>query len=226
MTNAKGSSRATGFVDAGALFSFVPAVTDRSRSDVMDSVLLAQLAADKKLSRFTKPDDWYNFYVEILGDLTWQITAFRIEQLTPPGSTFTLEDIVLGGLQGIVTSEEIDIVRQTIRTFNELPEEDPRVSVYEEFSRSSSLSSFIVDLQAGVTNGSSILSTVVIVLETEQEINGLFKETFLVPKLVGKVRTLSYRGALNEKAYASLRDAVIAKLGSKRSELILDLDVP
>jgi hypothetical protein len=31
---------------------------------------------------------------------------------------------------------------------------------------------------------------------------------------------------LNEKAYAPLRNDVITKLGSKRSELILDLDLP
>lgn len=222
MVHAKRSSQATGFVDAGVLFSFAPSTADRSRSNMMESVLLAQLAADKKLSRFTEPDDWYNFYINILGDLAWQITAFRAEQYVPPGSAFTLKDVVLDMLSGIATGGEVDLVRETILTFNKLPDDDPRVRVYEGFSHSSS----IVDLQVGVTDRSSVLSTLGVGLETEQEIQGLFTEEFLVARLVGQVRTFSYRAALNEKAYAPLRDAVITKLGSKRSELILDLDLP
>jgi hypothetical protein len=180
------------------------------------------LAADKKHSRFTEPEDWYSFYTNILGDLTWQIAAFQTEQYVPPGSAFTLEDVVLYVLRGIATGDEIDLVRETILTFNKLPDDDPRVLVYERLSHCSS----IVDLQVGVTDGSSVLSALGVVLETEQEVQGLFTEEFLVARLVGKVRTLSYRGALNEKAYAPLRDSVITKLGSRRSELILDLDLP
>jgi len=186
----------------------------------MDSALLAQLAADKKHSRLTAPQAWYHSYTNTLGNLAWQVAGFRSQQYLPPGEMFTLEEIVLDALRETITKSEVDIVHELIRTFNELPEDDPRVLVYERFSRSS----YLIDLQVGVTNGSSMLSSVGVVLETKHEIVG-FREEVPVSQLVGEIRTLLYKGTLNEQAYSALRKDVIAKLGAKRHELILDLDL-
>ncbi|HKV10702.1 MAG TPA: hypothetical protein VJ725_21355 [Thermoanaerobaculia bacterium] len=217
MTYIGSDSLGTGFVDAGILVSFTPSV--KSRNDALSSILLAQLAADKKFSRFDQAGDWYKFYLNTLGDLAWQISGFQDRQYEPPDDTFTLEEIFLDVLKKFVPDTELRLAQETIRTFAELPREDRRVKVYEDFS----LSSYIVDLQVGVSSQSLTLSTVGILLEVKQEIKNLFKEELLVTRLVGKIRTLSYGGTLNEVAYAPLRKAVLTKLGPKRTELILDL---
>jgi len=187
----------------------------------MDSTLLAQLAADKKHSRFAAPSDWYDSYLSTLSHLTWQISGFTVQQYVPSGDMFTLEEVVLDTLKGLAAEGEVDIVREAIRTFDRLPEEDRRVLVYEQFSRSS----HIIDLQVSVANDSSTLLSLGVVLETEQKVAGLFREEIPVSQLVGQIRTLLFRGSLSAKAYAPLRKEVIDKLGARRQELILSLDL-
>ena len=209
----------SGFVDAGILLSFVSSTG--TRSDMMSSTLLAQLAADKTLSRFTAPADWYDSYAKVLGNLAWQITGFKNQHYTPRGDTVTLEQIVLDVLSKVVSGSEVRLAQDCIRKFNRLPRENQGTLLYERFSRSSC----IINLQVGVTNTSNILSVVGVVIKTKREIAGLFEEEIPASHLVGKIRTLFYRGNLNEKTYNLLRKGVIDKLGPKRDELIFDLNL-
>jgi|GEM_PF-3527886 len=208
------------FVGAGLLLSFSSSAAN-IQDDILSSTLLGQLAADKHNSRFTAPVSWYDAYTNTLGNLAWQISEFQNQQYIPAGKTITLEQIIRDVLKGITTASGIDLVQGSIDLFSKLPKTDQRVLIYEKFSRSSR----IIDLQVGVVNASSKLSAVGVVLETKQEVKDLFKEEIPVSQLVGKIRTLLYEGTLNETVYASLRDQVIAKLGSKRDELILNLDL-
>jgi hypothetical protein len=207
------------FVDAGALLSFVSSVPDQKRDDTLNSILLAQLAADKKWSRFDQPDLWYGFYSDTLSNLAWQVIKSYKNHYTPLASTFKLEEVILDLLREKVSAEELDLVEVTITTLEDLPDDDKRVDVYGAFSHTL----HVVDLQVGVMSFSENLWMARVVFETEQDVKRLFGQEFFVSKLVGEIDTVIYNAALNEDLYASVRDSVIVKLGRKRTELILSL---
>lgn len=213
------ASSGSGFVDAGALWSFESSST--IRSDVLESTLLAQLAADKQHSRFMDSEDWYVFYLNTLGSLTWRIPKSQNQQYSPPGDTFTLEEAVLELLRKSVGDGQARLVQSCIQTFSELPPESQRVEIYEEYSRSAS----IINLQVGVMNPSSKLSAVGIVLRTQRTIDKLFTEEIAVSEVIGSIQSFLYQGTLDRKSYAPLREEVIKKLGPRRRELILELDL-
>jgi hypothetical protein len=48
-----------------------------SQEDVMNSTLLAQLAANKKTDRLTDPAGWYEAYRDVLENLYWTTTSFQ-----------------------------------------------------------------------------------------------------------------------------------------------------
>jgi len=51
-----------GFVDTGSVVCFNSNVQLQQRDDVLESTLLAQLAANKKYDRFTDSTEWYKFH--------------------------------------------------------------------------------------------------------------------------------------------------------------------
>lgn len=207
------------FVDAGSLLTFVPELPTEGREDVLDSTLLAQLAADKQFSRFTAPADWFNFYWSTLGKLAWHSTHESHRPYQPAGTTFTLEKLVLELLAGKITAADLDRVEDALRVYNQLPDGERRVIVYTEFSYADGA----VNLQVGVTGDAPQLTLLAVILQTQQVITSLFTDELLVSALLGDVMTYYYQAQLNEESYAPMRDAVIAKLGARRAELILDL---
>jgi len=216
------SSLKAGFVDAGVLLSFVPSVPDQKRDDTLNSILLAQLAADKQYSRFEQPDSWYEFYAKTLSNVAWQIPQSHTGHYTPLAGTFTLEEVILDLLRAKVSDEEINLVKGTIKTIEVLPDDDTRVEVYGAFSHTL----HVVDVQAGVLSFLENLWMAGVVFETEQDVKIVPGQKFLFSKVIGQIKTIILNAALNEELYAELRDSVIEKLGRKRKELILSLTDP
>jgi hypothetical protein len=56
----------SGYVDAGSLISFVAGVSAENRADILNSTLLAQLAANKQYNREQQTQEWYGMYREVL----------------------------------------------------------------------------------------------------------------------------------------------------------------
>ncbi|HOI17539.1 MAG TPA: hypothetical protein PK036_14455 [Geobacteraceae bacterium] len=222
MTYQGTSSPKAGFVDAGVLLSFAPSVPEQKRDDTLNSILLAQLAADKRYSRFDQPDSWYEFYAKTLSNVAWQIIQSHTGHYTPLAGTFTLEEVVLDLLRENVPDEEINLVNITIKTIEVLPDDDSRVEVYGAFSHRL----HVVDVQAGVLSLLESLWMAGVVFATEQDVKRLSGQEFIVSKVIGEIKTIIYNAALNEDLYAGVRDSVIEKLGRKRTELILSLTDP
>jgi hypothetical protein len=211
-----------GFVDAGILLSFVASVPDQKREDALNSILLAQLAADKQYSRFDQPDSWYEFYANTLSNVTWQVIQSHTGHYTPLAGTFTLEEVILDLLKAHVSDEESNLVKGTLKTIEELPDDDTRVEVYGAFSHTL----HVVDVQVGVLSLLENLWMAGSVFATEQDVKIVPGQEFIASKVIGEIKTIIFNGALYEDLYAGVRDAVIEKLGRKRTELILSLTDP
>jgi hypothetical protein len=224
MKHKDGPSPGDAFIDAGSLLTFVPELPTVHREDVLDSTLLAQLAADNKFSRFTAPADWFNFYWSTLGKLAWHSTYGSHGTYQPTGTTFTLEKLVLELLVGKIAAADFDRVEAALRVYNQLPDDDQRVIIYTKFSYTKfSYADNAVSLQVGVAGDAPQLTLLAVILQTQQDITSLFTDELLVSELLGDIMTYSYQAQLNEEGYAPNRAAVIKKLGARRAELILDL---
>jgi hypothetical protein len=69
-----------GYVDAGALTSFVAGLTKTHKEDTLNSTLLAQLAVNKAYNRETQTKEWYAKYHEVLENVGWVISAFQFTE--------------------------------------------------------------------------------------------------------------------------------------------------
>lgn len=65
------------YVSDGSLVSFVSSLTGEQKQDVLDSSLLAQLAANKKYDRESDTDKWYKEYTNVMQMLGWVMQGFK-----------------------------------------------------------------------------------------------------------------------------------------------------
>src|SRR3954470_20599494 len=67
----RGGEAPQSFVNAGSLLSFVSGISPQNQTDVLNSTMLAQIAADKKFDREQSTIEWLKFYRQILEQLGW-----------------------------------------------------------------------------------------------------------------------------------------------------------
>ena len=96
-----------GFVDAGSLVCFNSDVHSQQKEDVLESTLLAQLAANKKYDRFAAPKNWYVFYNKVLGKVGWLAQGFEpfVEYVTNLPDAFKISDVVIEIYSGLLGGE-------------------------------------------------------------------------------------------------------------------------
>jgi hypothetical protein len=58
-------------VDAASLVTFIDGVSGQQNEDVLNSTLLAQLAANRKHHRERDTPGWYDFYCTVLEQVGW-----------------------------------------------------------------------------------------------------------------------------------------------------------
>src|SRR5947209_20542739 len=66
-------------VVASSTASFVAGVSKQHREDVLNSTLLADLAASKKYDRENDTENWYQFYRTVLENVGWVIVEFSFD---------------------------------------------------------------------------------------------------------------------------------------------------
>lgn len=212
------------YVDAGLLLSFGSDLTPEHQDDILNSILLAQLAADKKFSKFNLPRDWYGFYGNTLSNLAWQVTGFAFEVYKPTGR-FYLKEVIEKQFATRVGAREQKAVMAAIEQYNQLAPKSKARLIFSLGTQRSESDSELINAQVGVAWGHSDLSVVGTIFETDQCITDLFQDE-LDPELIhGDMQIVASSGTLNETVYQTLRKSVIEKLGPKREEFIVSLKI-
>lgn len=215
-----GLQEVVGVVDAGNLVTFASSVPDQARQDLLNSNLLAQLAADKRFSRFKESADWYKFYGDTLGNLAWQVTSMTFSRYVPPGLQFNPREIVLAEMSKMESLQNVRLVRNTIDATYSLPTDaKPRV-VLDRFS----CTDHELNLQVCFADGASGVGIVCLIFATEEFIENPLTQEFDVSALRSDIRVAQFSGAINERLYPSIRRSVIDKLGTKREECIIRVE--
>ena len=75
------TSKQQGSVSGGSVTSFTSKLSIVQRSDVLNSTLLAQLAAGKDYNRTTQITEWYKKYIYVLGKIGWVVQDFEFEKI-------------------------------------------------------------------------------------------------------------------------------------------------
>lgn len=211
-----------GYVDDSSIVSFVSGLSDEHKSDVLNSTLLAQLAANKKYDRWKDTEKWYKFYVDVLGKVGWVIQGFKFTEHSGSGMTLKVQDVILKLLASIATENMILIVTETMEALKALKDDDGRLVLFDSQSQSLGKGNFQIAVASEV--GGNVATSIGAFYFNSKET----KSRFLWFNY-SKSDIHFFEGCqsitLNEEVYAEVRDAVIKKLGDSAKTFVQDIEI-
>jgi hypothetical protein len=121
-----------GAVAAGALVSFVAGLSKTHKEDVLNSTLLAQLAASKAWSREEQPTEWYDEYRDVLENLGWVVPNFDFSKYNATSSQVELDTVVLEVLAPIATGPEVTGATAVLKALKTVAQDAKPCQLWEE----------------------------------------------------------------------------------------------
>jgi len=211
-----------GFVEKGSLVSFVAGVSAQNRDDVLNSTLLAQLAADKQCDREADVMNWYKAYTTVLGKVGWTIEGANFSAYSSSSASFSMDKAVLEIAGAALTGDEAAVVAATMDALGKLPSTDGRLKLFDHSASNGKEGNFQICV-CTETNGAVAMKTMAFWFTSDQS-----STTVLFFNYSSASTTLkkSVQGAtLNTAVYANVRNAVLDKLGQNAQQFVLDLDI-
>jgi hypothetical protein len=211
-----------GFVVAGSTLSFVAGVDPQYQSDILNSTLLAQLAANKKQDRETEARQWYNFYKYVLENIGWVVQQFEFTKFNAGGGSFTCDQAVIDILEAIAAGPASAVVSATLQSMKNLSGKDDRLVLFERESHNLHKGNF--QISAAKQDGGVVsMLTAGFEFKSAQDITRLlwFSWETSSSELYHGAQTMT----LNLDVYRKIRDDVVGKLGDKATKFIHDIEI-
>lgn len=210
------------FVDGGSVVAFVADVSGQNRQDVLNSTLLAQLAADKQFNRETDVMDWYNYYSTVLGKVGWVAQGFNWQKYSSQEMSFTMDKAVLEIAAAALTGQEELVVAAALEAMKNLPEKDGRLTLFNHSASSDTEGNFQISV-CTETNGAVAMKTMAFYYNADQQSTDVLFFNFSSSSTTLNQATVVQ--SLNSDVYAQVRNSVLTKLGQNAQNFVLDLDI-
>lgn len=214
---------ASGAVDGNLVASFVDGVTGLQKNDVLNSCLLAQLAANTRAPRFLDPVGWSNHYGTILMNIAWVVPRFSFRKLSARGQRFTIDQVILKLVTSFLTQDQIANLTAVMDAMKALESDDRRFVVFERNSKRQSDGNFQFN-SVGVSAGGTLsMKFNAYAFHTNTNVTNILWFSFSGNHTSLRVSQSTF--VLNEEVYARLRDAVVDKLGNHAINNIAGLEL-
>lgn len=144
------ASKHQSLVVGAQIQSFASGIDASTRQAIMNSILLAQLAAQK--ATVSSPDDyvtWYAQYFDALGNIGWLIQQKNFVSFPVSASTVSVHEAVLqlaAALMGGTGVTGYLIVQKTLDALQKLKDDSPVITIFDRQSRSQKAGSFQVSV--------------------------------------------------------------------------------
>ena len=213
----------SGKVVAGNVTSFVDSIPVTRQQDVLNSTLLAQLAANKKFDRERETEQWYSFYNETMSNVGWILGDYVFDRQQDAGTTIRLDTKSLQLVAKVASGNELNILSKSINGLKGQSKDGKAITLFDNNGSGGSGGNFQL--------GSASLDT----SENINLVNGAFY--FQADRQVRRFLFITweqssvnfYAGAqrmiLNDSIYGTVRQAVIDKLGDLVQQYVANIDI-
>ena len=141
------------FMNDKSLVSFVSEVSEQRRQDVLHSVLLAQLAANKKFPEEDQIKEWYDEFVNVLSNIGWAFQSASFTPFTSEGTTIEVDkaiiDLVAAAVGG---SALVPLVTKTLDAIKGLSDTSGKFIAFEKNTHTATKGAFQIGVAKEVNN--------------------------------------------------------------------------
>lgn len=208
-------------VVAGSIVAFAPGISEQHRQDVLQSLLLAQLAANAKADRQKDPAGWFTAYRGVLEQAAWVVEASAAAaRYQPPFVKFTVGTVVDDAFRPKVIAEQLPFVTAAIAAFRSDQNSGAQL-VFECPSHAGGIGNFQVAL-AAEEDGMVTIRLAQISFNAPQHVIRLLQEEFTN---AAQFRVGFLALSMNEEVFARLRPAIATKLQDRLDGAVAPLQL-
>jgi hypothetical protein len=216
------------FVNAAAIVLLPSNPVESATNDLMNSVLLAQLVANKRAEAMSAVD-WYDTYVGVLGDF-W-LTSARSRQDIQLGKDDTASPLEWIAAV-LASSAEARLVTPLLKGIARLSDSLPAMGLLRKHVQKESddepaeisLQSKPVRLVVIVAQDNASMTSVCLQFKTRQMLDpNPWGQRFHVEDMEGCVSAHFFHAHLSETLYAPAREAIARKVEGVLSDNIVDI---
>ncbi|KAH8794414.1 hypothetical protein DL96DRAFT_1827511 [Flagelloscypha sp. PMI_526] len=111
-------AKASAYVVGSEVVSFPSNISPQHRQDVINSCLMAQMAANMRYPRDEDAQKHFNHYFQVLGQLGWDTTGMTLSEVHDAASHGTVNVLVLKTLAQILQPAAFSLEQTTINALN------------------------------------------------------------------------------------------------------------
>jgi hypothetical protein len=211
------------FMTDKSIVSFVAGVNASTRADILNSLLLAQLAANKQVPDPDQVLDWYKAYIGVLSRLGgWVVEAKGSDAFKLDGTLVEVQAAIISLLTKAFGQDYIDIIKDTLDAISKLSSGDGRIEAFDKNTRGNKQGVFQMGM-AVETNGAVVLQLGSFMIETSDKTTTILFVKF--DKNSTLVDYFTHKATFANASYGAIRDQVVAKLGLKASQYVDEIEI-
>ncbi|EJC71677.1 hypothetical protein Rleg10DRAFT_0057 [Rhizobium leguminosarum bv. trifolii WSM2012] len=212
LTSYTKSGSASAQINQGALLSFDAALSKQMTEDVSNSLLFAQLAADKQFNRLTSTGNWEKTFFSVLSVVGWIVGNFTKKSLVTASPVDWVKLVA-----STMPENAARLVDSSVTACQTLPETSKAITIWSSAALQKD-SGLLIVLPSYIVGDSPATSVSLIEFTFERESTG-----FLKWNLDYNVATMSATLELNEGVYSNVRQTIIEKLGNRPKYLVANV---
>ena len=205
--------------------SFVEGISAQRRQDITNATLLAQLAANKKVTDREDILAWYDSYFDVLTNVGWvlQDRGFseyteKVDGLETHEAILKVAAVLLGG-----APISLAVVSQTLGAMKSMDKDNPWITIFNRESRAAKAARFQISLTEQAENGQFMVTTMAFALNAKSKVTQVL--FFKIHKTEATLKHCSGKVTINEEVLFGVRDVVKAKLVGRTRDFIVALDI-
>jgi hypothetical protein len=210
------------YINFKGLTSFVAGISKDRQEDVLNSLLIAQRAAQKSFPDENQVAEWYKKYYELLTNLGWVFETKEFSTFDADSTIFEVEKVILEIIGVAITANQLALLLKTIEAIKAMGDHDSRFVAFEKNTHTLQKGSFQLGVATEVEGKVSLFSSCFIISSS----NTVRKILFFSSKKEETTFEFSLsKATLNDAVYGTIRDLVKTKLGADVNNYISNLDI-
>jgi hypothetical protein len=211
------------FMNDKTIVSFVADVNASTRADILNSLLLAQLRANKLVPDPDQVMDWYKAYIDVLMELgAWMVEAKGSNVYQMSGALLEVQEAIISLLTEAFGQDYIGIIKDTLGAIAKLSSSEGRIKAFDRNTRGNEQGVFQMGM-AVETNGAVTLKLGSFMISTKDSTTSILFIKFNKDSTL--VDYATHQATFSATNYGAIRAKVAANLGLKASQYVDEIEI-
>ena len=205
------------------IVSFVQGVTAERREAIINSSMLAQLVAKKKVADSTRMFAWYDSYFDTLANIGWVIQDKNFAEYKEKSENFEAHQAILSVATLLLgpAPTALAIVKTTLESLQKMDEDSPFLTLFDRESRHARTARFQISLAEQAVDGEFFVTLMAFALEATSSVTQVL--FFKSKANEAKLRHSSGKVTINTGVLDGVAPAIKQKLADHAAAFVKQL---